>query len=137
MFSLFKASHWFHCECSACIGDYNTFERLARDYVKLPGAHFRYKRCNRKELQKDVEKMKKRIKYAVCTNNDLENAMTFYCQWATLLQELLIPPHQDFVNVRRGLRNCVWLRSPNVCKVREDQELKDKKAKYKEKVKAR
>ena len=83
-----------------------------------------------------MEKLKKKIRY-LSANGDLEGARKQFEHWATLLEELLIPPHQDFVNVRRGMRNCLWLRSPNICKAREDEELKDKKAKYREKTRGK
>jgi len=34
------------------------------------GTHFKYKRCNRKELQKDVDKLKKKIKTTIARADD-------------------------------------------------------------------
>ena len=103
--------------------------------MKLSGSHFKYKRCNRKELQRDVDKLKKKIRTAVVDEDDgLEAAVTMYTDWSKLLDELLMPScHKDCVNIRRGLRNCFWLMSPasNVVKVREDQSLREAKSKYK------
>ena len=64
----------------------------------------------------------------------LEAAKQMYYDWSNLLSELLfIPGHRDFVNVRRGLKNCLWLQpgSPNVVKVKEDEGLRQTKSKYK------
>ena len=74
--------------------------------------------------------VRKRIRHLVTKERDLEGARQEFNHWITLLDELLLPPHQDYVNVRRGMRNCLWLQSPNVCKAREDENLREKKAKY-------
>ena len=63
--SLLQNSYWFECGCAACTSNWTYFLKLPRDYFKLSGAHFKYKRCNRKQLQKDVDKLKKRIR-TVC-----------------------------------------------------------------------
>ena len=40
--------------------------------------------------------------------------------------------NQDYSNVRRGIRNCLWLQSTNnLCEAREDEELRIKKEKAK------
>ena len=101
-------SHWFDCTCPPCAQNWPIYERLPRDYLKLPGSNFRYKRCNRKELQKDVEKLKAKVKVRV-NEGDLEGARELLNQWIKLLDELLVPPHQDFINARRGMKNCLWL----------------------------
>ena len=64
----------------------------------------------------------------------LEAAKLMYYDWSNLLSELLfVPGHRDFVNVRRGLKNCLWLQpsSANVVKVKEDEALRQAKSKYK------
>ena len=127
------------------------YNRLPRDYLKLAGSNFKYKRCNRKELQKDVDRLKKRIQAAILKNqpvlfesvkdtsgsdntNGLEAVKNMYYDWSNLLSELLyVPGHRDFVNVRRGIKNCLWLQpgSANVVKVKEDEDLRNAKIKYK------
>ena len=39
---------------------------------------------------------------------------------------------QDFVTVARGIRNCLWLQSPNIVKVKETDVLKETKAKHRQ-----
>ena len=124
------------------------YNRLPRDYLKLAGSNFKYKRCNRKELQKDVDRLKKRIQAAILKNqpvlfesvkdssssNGLDAVRNMYYDWSNLLSELLyVPGHRDFVNVRRGIKNCLWLQtgSANVVKVKEDEALRNAKMKYK------
>jgi hypothetical protein len=117
--------------------------------LKLGGTHFKYKRCNRKELQKDVDRLKRRIQAVVMKDppsssevtgekvvdpSRFEAARKMYCDWSNLLSELLyVPGHRDFVNVRRGIKNCLWLQpgSSNVVKVKEDEALRKAKSKYK------
>ena len=127
------------------------FSKLPREYLKLPGTHFKYKRCNRKELQKDVDRMKRRIQavvnkaaQAATSPSDLASqeeqptlavAVKMYYDWSNLLSELLyVPGHRDFVNVRRGIKNCLWLHpgSTNVVKVKEDDALRKTKSKYRD-----
>ena len=127
------------------------FSKLPREYLKLPGTHFKYKRCNRKELQKDVDRIKRRIQavvnkaaQAATLPSDLpsleeqptlEVAVKMYYDWSNLLSELLyVPGHRDFVNVRRGIKNCLWLHpgSTNVVKVKEDDALRKTKSKYRD-----
>ena len=127
------------------------FSKLPREYLKLPGTHFKYKRCNRKELQKDVDRIKRRIQavvnkaaQAATSPKDLasleeqptlEVAVKMYYDWSNLLSELLyVPGHRDFVNVRRGIKNCLWLHpgSTNVVKVKEDDALRKTKSKYRD-----
>ena len=65
----------------------------------------------------------------------LEVAAQMYQDWSNLLSELLyVPGHRDFVNVRRGIKNCLWLQpgSTNVVKVKEDDALRKTKSKYRE-----
>ena len=105
-FFLFQASYWFQCGCAACSNNWPCFLKLPRDYFKLSGAHFKYKRCNRKALQKDVDKLKKRIrqtmldeKVPVSMNigneeivaNHFEAARMMFNDWMNLLDELLLP----------------------------------------------
>ena len=127
------------------------FSKLPREYLKLPGTHFKYKRCNRKELQKDVDRIKRRIQavvnkaaQAATSPSDLasleeqptlEVALKMYCDWSNLLSELLyVPGHRDFVNVRRGIKNCLWLHpgSTNIVKVKEDDALRKTKSKFRD-----
>jgi len=137
-------SYWFECGCAACTNNWTYFLKLPRDYFKLSGAHFKYKRCNRKQLQKDVDKLKKRIRTVILDErvpvtmkdevpNHFEAARMMFNDWMTLLDELLNPAsHQDFVTAYRGMRNCLWLQSPNIVKVRESDVLKETKAKYRQ-----
>jgi len=118
--------------------------KLPRDYFKLSGAHFKYKRCNRKALQKDVDKLKKRIRQTILDEkvpvtmldevpNHFEAARKMFHDWMNLLEELLMPAsHQDFVTAYRGIRSCLWLQTPNIVKVKETDVLKETKAKYRE-----
>ena len=91
--------------------------KLPRDYFKLSGAHFKYKRCNRKELQKDVDKLKKRIRQTIldekvpvsmnlgceCVPNHFEAARYMFNDWMNLLNELLIPAsHQVKMQFERA-----------------------------------
>ena len=118
--------------------------------MKLAGTYFKYKRCNRKELQKDVDRLKRRIQAVVMQDppssseassdnptaqtEGLEAAKKMYFDWSNLLAELLfVPGHRDFVNIRRGLKNCLWLQpsSTNVVRVKEDDALRNAKSKYK------
>ena len=147
----FQASHWFKCSCKACSNNWLMFSKLPRDYLKLPGTHFKYKRCNRKELQKDVDRIKRRIQAVVNkaaqaaiappdpiaseSQPGLEVAAKMFYDWSNLLSELLyVPGHRDFVNIRRGIKNCLWLHpgSTNVVKVKEDDALRKTKVKYRE-----
>lgn len=127
-----QRSHWFRCSCPACSRDWPGLEKLPRDYLNLAGSHFRYNRCNRKALQKDVERTRARIRKSVTEDGDLEAARRAYNEWIGLLDELIVPPHRDFVHVRRGMRSCLWLQTPNVCRVKEDEALVAKKEKYRQ-----
>ena len=86
--------------------------KLPRDYFKLSGAHFKYKRCNRKELQKDVDKLKKRIRQVILDEkvpitmqdevpNHLEAARKMFNNWMSLLEELLVPASHQVKNLKR------------------------------------
>jgi len=139
-----KSSYWFDCLCEACRHNWPCFMKLPRDYFKLSGAHFKYKRCNRKALQKDVDKLKKRIRQTILDEkvpvtmldevpNHFEAARKMFHDWMNLLEELLMPAsHQDFVTAYRGIRSCLWLQTPNIVKVKETDVLKETKAKYRE-----
>ncbi|TRY68906.1 hypothetical protein TCAL_03792 [Tigriopus californicus] len=124
-----KNSHWFECGCNPCLENWPIYEKIPRDYLKLPGTSFKYKRCNRKELQKDVDKLKKKIRNKIQEGN-LEAARALFNQLAQLLDELVLPPHQDLVNIQRGMKTCIWLQSPNCVKVKEDELLKKRKEQY-------
>ena len=66
--------------------------------------------------------------------SQLELVKKMYFDWSNLLEELLIAPgHRDFVNVRRGIKNCLWLQpaSTNLVNVKEDDALRNTKSKYK------
>ena len=104
-----QGSHWFLCTCVACTENWNCLDKLPRDYLKLPGTSFKYKRCDRRELQKDVEKTKARIRQAVkdkvgseehkeeingSSRDWLESVREMYNGWMALLEELIVPPHQ-------------------------------------------
>ncbi|CAB4055686.1 unnamed protein product [Lepeophtheirus salmonis] len=128
-----KNSHWFECNCIACCKNWPIFSRLPRDYLRLPGSLFKYNRCNRKELQKDVDSVKKKIDSAKVVQN-FEHSRQMFHGWMKLLDELIVPPHQDMINVRRGIKNCLWLQSPNIIPVKEDEALLRTKAKFKEKT---
>ena len=98
-----------------------------------------------------MDRLKKRIQAAILKNqpvlfesvkdpsgsdntNGLEAVKNMYYDWSNLLSELLyVPGHRDFVNVRRGIKNCLWLQpgSANVVKVKEDEALRNAKIKYK------
>jgi uncharacterized membrane protein (DUF106 family) len=55
----------------------------------------------RKELQKDVDKLKKKIKVAIAKADDqsLEEARKMYNEWMNLLDELLVVPgHQVIIS---------------------------------------
>lgn len=137
-----KNSYWFDCNCNACANNFPSLQKLPRDYLKLSGTHFKYKRCNRKELQKDVDKLKKRIRATILDEkipvtlevpNHYEATRKMFHDWMNLLDELLVPAsHQDFVTVSRGIRNCMWLQSPNIVKVKETDVLKETKAKHRQ-----
>lgn len=101
IFIILQTSYWFECQCAACTNNWPCFMKLPRDYFKLSGAHFKYKRCNRKELQKDVDKLKKRIRQTILEEkkpltmddvpNHYEAARKMFNDWMNLLDELLVP----------------------------------------------
>ena len=87
--------------------------KLPRDYFKLSGAHFKYKRCNRKALQKDVDKLKKRIRQTILDEkvpvtmldevpNHFEAARKMFHDWMNLLEELLMPASHQVINYDYG-----------------------------------
>lgn len=102
---ILQASYWFSCSCDACTNNWPCFLKLPRDYLKLSGSHFKYKRCNRKELQKDVDKLKKRIRQTILDEkvpvtmleldeevpNHFEATRKMFHDWMNLLDELLMP----------------------------------------------
>jgi len=114
-------SHWFECGCKACTNNYPEYKRCARDFKKLPGASFKFKRVDRQKLNRDVEMIKKSIKLNVHGGN-LEESYKDFKRWSDLVSQLVHPPHQDFINIRKGIRNCLYQNSPNKCRAREDKE---------------
>ena len=54
----------------------------------------------RKELQKDVDKLKKKIKVAIAKADDqsLEEARKMYNEWMNLLDELLVEPRHRILD---------------------------------------
>eukprot|EP00088_Acartia_fossae_P003138 TRINITY_DN11302_c0_g1_i1.p1 TRINITY_DN11302_c0_g1~~TRINITY_DN11302_c0_g1_i1.p1 ORF type:complete len:101 (-),score=22.14 TRINITY_DN11302_c0_g1_i1:74-376(-) len=95
--------------------------RCPKDYKKLPGSAFKYKRVDRQKLNRDVEIMKKEIKGNVLQGN-LEKMYETYLSWSELVDQLVYPPHQDFINIRKGIRNCMFQLSPNKSRARESKE---------------
>mgnify|MGYP006888607908 CR=1 FL=1 len=104
-----QSSYWFDCLCEACRHNWPCFMKLPRDYFKLSGAHFKYKRCNRKALQKDVDKLKKRIRQTILDEkvpvtmldevpNHFEAARKMFHDWMNLLEELLMPASHQVIN---------------------------------------
>lgn len=116
-----KKSHWFECGCKACSDNYPEYKRCARDYKKLPGSAFKFKRVDRQKLNRDVEMIKKSIKANVHGGN-LDQSYNDFKRWSDLVSQLVHPPHQDFINIRKGIRNCLYQNSPNKCRAREDKE---------------
>lgn len=43
-----------------------------------------------------------------------------FLKWAELVDNMVVPPHQDFINIRKGIRNCLFQHSPNKCRAREE-----------------
>lgn len=43
-----------------------------------------------------------------------------FLKWAELVDSLVVPPHQDFINIRKGIRNLAFQHSPNKCRAREE-----------------
>lgn len=115
-----EKSHWFTCGCKACKANYPEYVRCSKDYKKLPGSAFKYKRCDRQKLNRDVESMKKEIKMNMM-KGESEAVWEGFIQWSQLVDSLVYPPHQDFINIRKGIRNCAFLHSPNKCRARESQ----------------
>ena len=108
-FGPLQSSYWFDCLCEACRHNWPCFMKLPRDYFKLSGAHFKYKRCNRKALQKDVDKLKKRIRQTILDEkvpvtmldevpNHFEAARKMFHDWMNLLEELLMPASHQVIN---------------------------------------
>ena len=100
VYAFFQNSYWFDCNCNACANNFPSLQKLPRDYLKLSGTHFKYKRCNRKELQKDVDKLKKRIRATILDEkipvtlevpNHYEATRKMFHDWMNLLDELLVP----------------------------------------------
>ena len=48
-----------------------------------------------------------------------------FLKWAELVDNMVVPPHQDFINIRKGIRNCLFQHSPNKCRAREELEDSD------------
>lgn len=76
-----------------------------------------------------MDKLKKKIRNKVQEGN-LEATRALFNQLSQLLDELVLPPHQDLVNIQRGIKTCLWLQSPNCVKVKEDELLKKRKEQY-------
>ena len=36
-----------------------------------------------------------------------------FVKWGELVDQMVYPPHQDFINIRKGIRNCLYQHSPN------------------------
>merc|ERR1719334_1465181 len=101
-----ERSHWFTCACRACENNFPEFVKCAKDYKKLPGSAFKHKRCDRQKLNRSVELIKKDIK-SCASKVDLDGMF------------------QHFVNIRKGIRNCLYQHSPNKCRAREEAEDSD------------
>jgi len=116
-----EKSHWFTCSCKACKNNYPEYLRCSKDYKKLPGTAFKYKRVDRQKLNRDVEVLKKDIKANVIKGN-LEETYEIFLKWSELIDKLVYPPHQDFINIRKGVRNSIYQLSPNKCRARETKD---------------
>ena len=113
--------------------------KCAKDYKKLPGSAFKHKRCDRQKLNRSVELIKKvtLVKFILfcklfpqdiksCASKvDLEGMFEHFVKWGELVDQMVYPPHQDFINIRKGIRNCLYQHSPNKCRAREDTEDSD------------
>ena len=116
-----ERSHWFTCACAACTHNFPEYIRCAKDFKKLPGSAFKYKRCDRQKLNRDVETIKKDIKVCV-SKGEHERMYEMYLKWSELVDKLVIPPHQDFINIRKGIRSCIFKQSPNKARAREEED---------------
>ena len=114
-----ERSHWFTCGCQACTQNYPQYMRCAKDFKKLPGSAFKFKRCDRQKLNRDVEAIKKDIKLCV-SKLEHERMYQMFLNWSELVDKLVIPPHQDFINIRKGIRSCIFKLSPNKARAREE-----------------
>ena len=66
---------------------------------------------------------------------DLDGMFSHFVKWGELVDQMVYPPHQDFINIRKGIRNCLYQHSPNKCRAREDQEdSDDEEAQVKKKI---
>jgi len=119
-----ERSHWFTCACRACENNFPEFVKCAKDYKKLPGSAFKHKRCDRQKLNRSVELIKKDIK-SCASKVDLDGMFQHFVKWGELVDQMVLPPHQDFINIRKGIRNCLYQHSPNKCRAREDAEDSD------------
>ena len=119
--SYLERSHWFTCACPACANTYPEYLRCAKDFKKLPGSSFKYKRCDRQKLNRDVEVIKKDIKKCVSIGEH-ERMYEMFLKWSELVDKLVIPPHQDFINIRKGIRACIFKQSPNKARAREEED---------------
>ena len=115
-----EKSHWFTCACLACSQNYPQYMRCAKDFKKLPGSAFKFKRCDRQKLNRDVEAIKKDIKLCV-SKLEHERMYEMFLNWSELVDKLVLPPHQDFINIRKGIRSCIFKLSPNKARAREEE----------------
>ena len=59
---------------------------------------------------------------------DLEGVLANFIKWSELVDNLVVPPHQDFINIRKGIRNCIYQHSPNKCRARDNDDSDDEEA---------
>jgi len=116
-----EKSHWFTCACAACKANFPEYMRCPKDFKKLPGSAFKFKRCDRQKLNRDAESIKKDIKLCV-SKQEHERMYSNYLAWSELVDNLVVPPHQDFINIRKGIRSGLFKLTPNKCRAREDAE---------------
>jgi hypothetical protein len=50
---------------------------------------------------------------------DLDGMYLNFLKWAEMVDSVVVPPHQDFINIRKGIRNCLYQHSPNKCRARD------------------
>merc|ERR1712080_363085 len=88
-----------------------------------PGSAFKHKRCDRQKLNRGVESLKKDIKICI-SKMEHERMYEGFLKWSELVDNMVMPPPQDFINIRKGIRNCLYQHSPNKCRARveEDEE---------------
>lgn len=116
-----EKSHWFTCSCKACENNFPEYAKCAKDFKKLPGSAFKHKRCDRQKLNRGVESIKKDIKICI-SKMEHERMYEGFLKWSELVDNMVIPPHQDFINIRKGIRNCLYQHSPNKCRARVEED---------------